>query len=53
MSDGGEFMEGITVRSVIPGWQATVHHGDGTATSYWAPTEAEARKKAMEAEDDE
>lgn len=41
-----EFESDIEARSVTPGWIATVHHGDGTSTDYWAPTEGRARQKA-------
>ena len=47
MSEREGFKTGIETRSVATGWIATVHNDDGTATDYWAPTEAEARKRAQ------
>jgi hypothetical protein len=39
----------VEVRDVASGWQGVAHHGDGTATKTWKPTEdaAEAAAKRL------
>jgi hypothetical protein len=41
--------KGIELRQVTPGYNAVVHHGDGTATKYHGTTEPEAKEKALDA----
>jgi len=48
MNDG-EHPSGVETRDLVSGWQGVLHHGDGTATKVWAPTEDEAEQKAQEA----
>jgi len=48
----GEFSTGVHVNAVASGFQGVLHHGDGTATKTWAPTVAEARRKAQEVADE-
>lgn len=45
-----EHPRGIELRAVQPGWQAVVHHGDGTATKYWGATRSRAKQKAISGE---
>jgi len=39
---------GVETRDLASGWQGVLHHGDGTVTKVWAPTEAQAEQKAQE-----
>lgn len=39
---------GIETRDLASGWAGVVHHGDGTATKVWAPTEEQAEIRAQE-----
>jgi len=43
-----EHPRGIETRDLASGWQGILHHGDGTSTKFWAPTEAEAERKAQQ-----
>lgn len=46
--NNSEFEKGIETREVTSGYQGIVKHGDGRATKFWAPTEDEARAKAID-----
>lgn len=48
----GEHPAGVEVRDVASGWQGVAHHGDGSVTKVWAPTEAKAERKAVARLDD-
>jgi len=37
---------GVETRDVTSGFVGVVHHGDGTCTKSWGPTEAVARRRA-------
>lgn len=37
---------GISTRSVTSGYITTIHHGDGSSTDYWGPTEQRAFDRA-------
>lgn len=39
---------GVETRNLASGWQGVAHHGDGTCTKAWAPTEDEAEREATE-----
>ncbi|MFW6384761.1 MAG: hypothetical protein ACOCY7_01360 [Halodesulfurarchaeum sp.] len=50
------FTAGIVTVKIASGWEATLKHGDGSATKFWGRSEAEARRKAersQEADRDE
>lgn len=42
----------VTTQDAASGWTAFLHHGDGTATSFWARAEREAYSKATDRRDD-
>ena len=46
MNDDGDHPSGVETRDVASGWQGVAHHGDGSVTKVWKPTERAARQAA-------